>query len=282
MKHRNIFALITLALSVLLFTVFPVYASVGNRNNVYDQYRYGRTATGRYTYTIGNVRRNAYLDIRQNNNTGRNSLNLSGSYVFSLSGTYNHDISIRQTGDDLIVTGGYPAGTSAYTYHETGRGKVNRINDTFTFTNKYRESNYTYTIYGRVNPDTGVLSVTGWSGGAGTDWTVTAGKASVVSNINGSGVFNYNDVNGTHYTVNVRYVSIEGRTAWFAGPVVTGNYGNGQWLFARIIDNGNPGAGRDITGGDFPLTETQARDDVTAHIAPSVQATITSGNIQVY
>jgi hypothetical protein len=97
-------------------------------------------------------------------------------------------------------------------------------------------------------------------------------------------MFSYSDVNGTYYGVDVKYVSVYGNKAWFAGPITSGNFGNfGNWLFMSVVDNGETGIGVDETGGDFPLTESQAKINVAMHVTPSLSGIlITGGNIQVH
>lgn len=58
------------------------------------------------------------------------------------------------------------------------------------------------------------------------DWSTTAGLVTKVPSdgCTGKGTFNYSDANGTYYTVDVKYVSVEENSAWFAGPVVSGNW----------------------------------------------------------
>ncbi|MCL5435122.1 MAG: hypothetical protein M1405_01915, partial [Patescibacteria group bacterium] len=123
--------------------------------------------TGEVGYTAYGLQRYAEFNAIATSDTC--SVNLAGSYLFSLyGGTYVHDITLTQTGSDLTVIGGYPAGASPYIYNETGTGTV--TGNTFTFTATYAETSYSYTVIGTVNPD-GSLTITGGTFGA-SDWTV--------------------------------------------------------------------------------------------------------------
>lgn len=239
-------------------------------------------ATGGYGYSIFDVQRNAEFNAQKlTADTCKISVNLTGHYVFNLyGGTYTHDIDIVQTGNNLYITGGYPAGSTPYVFNETGTGSVTGFD--FTFTNVYTETLYTYTVNGKVNPLDGSITVTGWSSGPGSDWTVTGNATLLITGCDGRGSFNYSDVNGIYYTVDIRYVAVEDNKAWFTGPIVSGNFGVGQWIFIKEIDNGETGIGQDITAGDFPVTEAQGKFDVATHANPSLFTTITSGNIQVH
>jgi len=236
-------------------------------------------ATGDYGYNIYGVQRYANFEAQKvANGACTTSINLTGSYVFSLyNGLYTHDITLTQTGSSLTVVGGYPAGGPPYAINETGTGSI--AGNTFTFTNNYTEFSYSYTVSGTVNTD-GSITVTSWSGGPGSDWTVS-GNATITSGCDGRGTFNYSDVNGVNYTVDVQYIAVDGKSAWFTGPIVSGNFGIGQWIFIKVVDNGEPGT-HDVTAGDFPVTETQGKNLVSAHADPSISTPITSGNIQVH
>jgi hypothetical protein len=80
--------------------------------------------------------------------------------------------------------------------------------------------------------------------------------------------------------VDVQYVVISGKTAWFAGPVVSGNVGTGQWLFTKVVDKG--GKNKDQIWGSF-TTDSAAKNGVATMANPGDGPfTITSGNIQVH
>ncbi len=98
----------------------------------------------------------------------------------------------------------------------------------------------------------------------------------------GKGVFNYSDADGNFYQVDVQYVNVSGNEAWFAGPVVSGNVGAGNWLFAKVLDGGEPSIGLDKIWGSF-TTEATAKAGVATMSNPGDGAfDITSGNLQVH
>jgi len=96
------------------------------------------------------------------------------------------------------------------------------------------------------------------------------------------GTLHYSDVQNVWYTVDVQLVRIEGSWAWLAGPVVEGNAGLGQWLYAVVYDGGTPGSAGDVVWGDFYLTQDAAKAAFDAKEDPASTAAVTSGNLVVH
>jgi hypothetical protein len=123
------------------------------------------------------------------------------------------------------------------------------------------------------------------SGGRNGTWSTTSGTAtkSVGAGCSGKGIFSYADASKKYYLVDVKYVSISGNKAWFAGPVVLGNVGTGSWLFGEVEDVANPnGANKDKVWGSFS-TEAAAKLGVATMANPTDGPfTITLGNLRVY
>ncbi len=106
----------------------------------------------------------------------------------------------------------------------------------------------------------------------------------------------YTDPNIT-YTMDVKYLKVSGNTAWIAGTVsslsVTGTSDGccivGNWVFYKVVDNGEPGIGQDQVWGE-DLTKGEGIADSTGALAkvmgmapPASPAfTISDGNIQVH
>ena len=102
----------------------------------------------------------------------------------------------------------------------------------------------------------------------------------------GKGTAYYSDADGNWYIVNVTTVSVSGADAWFAGPVVAGNVGANQWLFAKVHDGGEPGKVVDRAWGSF-TDQATATSGVAGHLTPADGAAtggfaINSGNLQVH
>ncbi len=98
---------------------------------------------------------------------------------------------------------------------------------------------------------------------------------------NNKGNFHYTDGNKNKYSVKVSEVKVDGNTAWFAGEVISSknNAYDGQWLFAKVVDNGASG---DLIWGSFVADETTAKADVAAMSDPSDGSfTLFKGNIKV-
>jgi len=106
----------------------------------------------------------------------------------------------------------------------------------------------------------------------------------------------YTDANVT-YTMDVQYLKVEGNTAWFAGQVtsvtVTGNNPGccivGNWIFYKVVDNGEPGiyadtiSGEDLTVGEGIRDSEFAAGKVLAEVEPmSAPFVLNGGNLQVH
>jgi len=110
--------------------------------------------------------------------------------------------------------------------------------------------------------------------------TSSAAMESVIG-CTGHGEFTYSDEDHAWYTVDVQYVKVSGHDTWFAGPVVSGNVGMGEWLFARVHDGGNPGNAGDKIWGSF-TDKNSAKLGVALMSDPSDGPfLINSGNIVV-
>lgn len=93
------------------------------------------------------------------------------NWIWSVLGTYNHDINITQVNPDgtFSGTGGYPAGAAAYDTEEVITGSI--VGNTVTLTTVYSgpyNPGYTVTAIGTIQPDGSVLGSTPWS------WTAPA------------------------------------------------------------------------------------------------------------
>lgn len=272
MNFKKIFVGSLAAGALLVSTVIPAFA-VGKA---------APKTTGGVGYTAGGLQRYAEFNAIETSDTC-SAFDLTGSYVFSLyGGTYTHDINITQTGSSLVVTGGYPAGALTYTYNETGTGSV--TGNTFTFTNTYTETNYSYTVNGTVNLLDGSITITSWSGGPGSDWSV-AGNAALVFGCTGKGSFYYSDVNGDWYYANVQYVNVDGTNAdaYFAGQVTSASQPSwiGNWVQVADHDGGEPAYLVDHIWGIFTDSST-AKYNVANMVKPDGDFVITSGNLQVH
>lgn len=98
------------------------------------------------------------------------------------------------------------------------------------------------------------------------------------------------------YTMDVQFLRVSGNTAWFTGqvtsatnPGVGGCCKVGNWIFWKVQDNGEPGAGVDkIWGEDLTVSEG-ITDSIAAAIKVGSMATPSSdpftlngGNIKVH
>jgi hypothetical protein len=135
---------------------------------------------------------------------------------------------------------------------------------------------YTYPTWGPTRTMTGTIASNGTTSGTWSDdyldetgtWTSTVGQAQFLGG--GKGALHYSDVTGAWYDVNVKYVTVSGDEAWFAGPVVAASNSGwiGNWLFAKVYDGGEPAAGVDQVWGSF-TNETAAKDGVAAQSNPT-------------
>jgi hypothetical protein len=91
------------------------------------------------------------------------------------------------------------------------------------------------------------------------------------------------------YSMDIKYLKVQGNQAWFAGQVTSTNTTNGcctlnTWIVYKVQDNGEPGAGVDLIWGESMLTTAPGRayDMVTQMTDPNAMGAITSGNVQVH
>lgn len=218
-------------------------------------------------------------------------------FSFRLTGDttdYTHHVTLTQNGQTVGGEGGFPL-TGGDTYHwNVTDGSV--IGNAFSLTWVY--DTLAPDAVGVVNNMTGTIASDGsiagtWSdnytGGApapdatrGGTFSAPAGSATPYATYCGKGNAYYSDADGNWYFVNVKAVSVTGTHAWFAGPVIAGNVGVGNWLFVEVYDGGEPGKLVDQAWGSF-TNEISAIDGVTGQLHPADGPfTITSGNLQVH
>jgi hypothetical protein len=123
----------------------------------------------------------------------------------------------------------------------------------------------------------------------GTQAQVVFNAIATGSGTDAKGSLLYDD--GTYtYTMDVKYLKVEGNTAWLAG-VVTANPGDqkccmvGNWIFYKVQDLGEPGIGADkIWGEDLgPVDSMAALGRVFNKTNPSGGPfVIFGGNVQVH
>lgn len=245
-------------------------------------------ATGSVGYTAGYQRYAEFNAIATSTDCSY-AWDVRGTYLLTLTygGVYTHDLVItvsNQEDGSFSGSGGYPSSGPPYSINETIAGTVS--GDNIQFVGSYNGSSYVYTINGVINPD-GSITVTDWhtnAGQSGTTNMVITGNVTKVfgTGCTGKGTFNYSDIVGLYYTVDVQYVKVSGNKTWFAGPVVSGNVGAGNWLFAKVLDGGEPAVGVDQIWGSF-ANEAAAKLGVQSMGTPSDGPfVITSGNLQVH
>ncbi len=247
-------------------------------------------ATGDIGYSAYGLQRYASFNAITTSTACTQGWDVTGSWLldFNLTGDatiYTHDAALAQAGNVVTGSGGFPAGGPyIYAWNVTvGSLSGNAINFTIDYT--LGAVGTTMQMTGAVAPD-GSMSGT-WSdnfGGARTgDWVSSAGAAvRTHAGCTAKGTFNYSDVNGSWYTVDVRFAQVVGDQAWFAGPVVAGNVGAGNWLFVQVKDGGEPGIGFDKVWGSF-TSQAAAINGVAAMATPGDGPfTISSGNLQVH
>lgn len=211
------------------------------------------------------------------------------SFTYFLTGDlvngYKHHVTLTQNGETVGGFGGFPF-TGAETYNWTiTAGAV--VGNTLTLT-----MTYALGAPGTVMHMTGTIAANGsisgsWSdnfGGTRTGtFTAPAGSATVVTGTCAKGTAYYSDDAGLWYVVDVQAVSVSGADAWFAGPVVSSNFGaEGNWLFVKNHDGGEPAYLVDQVWGSF-ASESAALAGVALHGTPADGPfSITSGNLQVH
>ena len=106
------------------------------------------------------------------------SWDVSNTYVWSVLGTYNHDITLVMNPDGTFTgAGGYPSGGTPYllvgqTTETITAGQV--TGNTITFTTTYNgphNSGYSVTVSGTIAPDGTINGTSPWS------WQMTSGSA---------------------------------------------------------------------------------------------------------
>lgn len=200
---------------------------------------------------------------------------------------YVHEATLTQSGQAITgVGGGYPVAGPPYSYfwHVTS-GSVN--GSAFTLNFEYdggpdADGAVTH-LSGTIAPN-GTISGT-WSDnylGGNRTGTFTASGATVAASYCAKGTAYYSDASGLWYLVAVKAVSVLGSDAWFAGPVVSGNVGVGNWLFVKVHDGGEPAYLVDQVWGSF-TDQASAINGVLGHTNPADGPfVITSGNLQVH
>lgn len=264
------------ALTMFSATVFPALAAG----------KAAPKATGGVGYDAYGLQRHAEFNAIETSNTCSYA-DVTGTYVFTfdyLGVPYPHDAFLTQTGTSVTGNGGYPVGGSyAYSWHVTsGTVSINSISLSILYDTG--APGVVMTMTGTIAPD-GTLSGT-WTdnyGGTRTGtWASTSGTAGVFTGCTGKSTFNYHDADGNFYKVSVQYVKVSGDKAWFAGPVVSGNVGAGNWLFAEVQDVGTPGSAGDLIWGSF-TNETAAKTGVALMTDPGDGPfAVTNGNLQVH
>ena len=252
--------------------------------------------TGDIGYSIYGVQRSLDFNAIQTASTSCGSFwNLSSvhQFAFVLTGdstVYAHHVTLTQSGmngSTVGGSGGYPL-TGGDVYHwniTSGSVAGNSLNLTAVY--DLGATGTVMHISGTIAAD-GSISGT-WNdnfGGARTGtFSAPAGSAtSFTTYCNSKGTAFYSDVQGNEYLVNVQAVNVSGTSAWFAGPVVWSNFGvaPGTWLFAKVIDGGEPGIGHDQVWGSF-TDQVTAIAGVTAMTTPADGGVfINSGNLQAH
>lgn len=160
-------------------TEFAKIMSVGDNPEEWERYHTGGAYDAQWgSYPDGTPRYIVFQDVIS---VYQRQWNLSGNWIWDfeyLGGHYAHDASLTQTGNAITGSGGYPTGSSSYSYAwQITSATVN--GDTVNFTMDYTVGavGTTMTMMGTINPD-GTMSGT-WSdnyGGPRTGtWTSTSG-----------------------------------------------------------------------------------------------------------
>jgi hypothetical protein len=122
-----------------------------------------------------------------------------------------------------------------------------------------------------------------------------------VGELDAKGSAIYTDANVT-YTMDVQFLKVSGTAAWIAGPVTSATFAEnnpgccivGNWIFYKVVDNGEPGTldqiwGEDLTAGEGITTPTGAYNKVFAAGPGNPQGdpqggpfVLNGGNIQVH
>ena len=248
--------------------------------------------TGGIGYTAySDVQRHLeFVAIQSNTNTCGTFWNVTGvsQFTFRLTNDttdYTHHVTLTQNGQTVGGSGGYPlTGGDQYHWNITS-GSI--VGSSLSLT-----ALYDLGATGTVMHISGTIASNGsisgtWDdnfGGSRTGtFTAPAGSATPYATYCGKGNAYYSDASGLWYFVNVTAVSVNGADAWFAGLVIASNFGaEGNWLFVKVHDGGEPGKLVDQAWGSF-TTQAAALAGVGAQATPADGPfTITSGNLQVH
>lgn len=250
-------------------------------------------ATGDYGYSYGGVQRHLTFNaIQSTTNTCGTFWNVSGTaeFTFDLSGTpYVHNATLTQNGQSVGGSGGY-AGLPANTWVVNSGSTV--IGNSLELTWNYvtppelvTPTQIVMTMHGTIAANGSISGTWSQTGGAAGTFAAPAETATATEIYCGKGTAYYTDENGLWYFMNVKAVSVDGTTAWYAAQVIASNFGfenaAANYLFVKVIDYGEPGIGFDVTSGDV-MTESAALAAVAGHGTPSASAVINEGNIQVH
>ena len=85
----------------------------------------------------------------------------------------------------------------------------------------------------------------------------------------------------------VKYVEVDGDTAWFAAKCTYDSRGGlyeGRWLFVKVLDVGSPGSNGDRIGWDWNsgTNETAVAQRVTDKANPTNWWLVIDGNLVVH
>ena len=249
--------------------------------------------TGDIGYSAYDLQRHLTFNaIQSTKDTCGTLWNVEGvkQFSFRLTGDttdWTHHVSLTQNGQNLVGNGGYPlSGGDTYHWNVTG-GSVNGT--AFSLTWVYDD--LAPDAVGVVNHMTGTIATDGsisgdWTdnylGGTRTGTFTAPARSAIGTTYCGKGNLSYTDVAGNGYFVNIKAVHVVGSDAWFAGPVVDGNVGAGQWLFAKVHDGGEPAYKVDHVWGSFTDEATALAGVIAANANPNDGLfPITSGNLQV-
>jgi hypothetical protein len=101
----------------------------------------------------------------------------------------------------------------------------------------------------------------------------------------------------THYRLNadateiireelceILYVSVEGNSAWFAGPIIydSANVLPLRWIVVHVVDGGQPGAGHDALWWTRVANEAEALYMVEEKMTPAADLVVQAGNLKVH
>lgn len=212
--------------------------------------------------------------------------NVTGDYAVAFyvngGGAYTEFLNLNQLGSSIVGT--YLAQTGGIPPWLIDSGNVNGTQLDFT---AHYESDPLYTRHftATINQDgslTGSWDDLTVSNLTGT-WNSMTGHASQItdSSCGGKGIFKYYDNSGANYTVEVSAVKILGKSAWLAGQVISGNTPTNNWIFAKVVDGGEPGVGSDKIWLTF-TNESVAKSGVSQMLDPSISSIeVNGGNLQV-